>query len=220
MDRFNALGRGLQLMLVGSVLLLIDTFFDWQSVDTPLGTFGQSAWHGFGGVLLGLLTIVLVAWLFVRLAAVDIPLPVSATLIAAFLAFLILIIAILKNLVDDYSAWPSYVGIVLAAVIAVGAWMQIQATGGMESLKTEATSMVPATAGPSTQAPPAPSEPTTPVPSPPPAPEPPAAQEPMAAPEPTPPPAPEQAPPSESSEPASQSPGQPSSAEGASEEQS
>ena len=93
MDRFNALGRGLQLMLVGSVLLLIDTFLNWQSIDTPIGSFGRSAWHGLGGVLLGLLVIVLLAWLFVRLAAVDIQLPVSASLIAAFLAFLIFIIA-------------------------------------------------------------------------------------------------------------------------------
>lgn len=177
MDRFNALGRGLQLMLVGSVLLLIDTFLDWQSIDTPIGSFGQSAWHGFGGVLLGLLTIVLVAWLFVRLAAVEIQLPVSATLIAAFLAFLILIIAVLKNLVDDYSSFWSYVGIGLAIVIAVGAWMQIQATGGVESLKTEATSMMPATATePASQAGPPP-EAAAPPPAAPAEPAPPAAPE-------------------------------------------
>jgi hypothetical protein len=177
MDRFNALGRGLQLMLVGAVLLLIDTFLNWQSVDTPIGSFGQSAWHGLGGVLLGLLVIVLLAWLLVRLAAVDLPIPVSATLIAAFLAFLILIIAILKNLVDDYSAWPSYVGIVLAVVIAVGAWMQVQATGGVESLKTEATSMMPASTGASSAPAAAPAPPATEsAPAPPPAaePEPPA----------------------------------------------
>ncbi len=178
MDRFNALGRGLQLMLVGAVLLLIDTFFNWQSVDTPIGSFGQSAWHGLGGVLLGLLLIVLVAWLFVRLAAVDLPIPVSATLIAAFLAFLILIIVILKVLVDDYSAWPSYVGIILAIVIAVGAWMQVQATGGVESLKSDATSMMPAStaaSGAPAAAPPAPAAPES-APAPPPAaePEPPA----------------------------------------------
>jgi len=182
MDRFNALGRGLQLMLVGAVLLLIDTFLNWQSVDTPIGSFGQSAWHGFGGVLLGLLLIVLLAWLLVRLAAVDLPIPVSATLIAAFLAFLILIIAIIKVLVDDYSAWPSYVGIVLAIVIAVGAWMQIQATGGVESLKNEATSMMPASTGASGPAAPAAAPPPPPAtesaPAPPPAaePEPPAAE--------------------------------------------
>ena len=177
MDRFNALGRGLQLMLVGAVLLLIDMFFNWQSIDTPIGSFGQSAWHGFGGVLLGLLVIVLLAWLLVQLAAVDINIPVSATLIAAFLAFLILIIAVLKNLVDDYSAWPSYVGIVLAAVIAVGAWMQIQATGGVESLKSDATSIVPSSSSSSAssaQAPPPPAEPAAPPPPPAATPEPPA----------------------------------------------
>ena len=32
MDRFNAIGRGMQLMLVGSVLLLITTFFNWQEM--------------------------------------------------------------------------------------------------------------------------------------------------------------------------------------------
>ena len=199
MDRFNALGRGLQLMLVGSVLLLIDTFLNWQSIDTPIGSFGRSAWHGLGGVLLGLLVIVLLAWLLVQLAAVDIQLPVSASLVAAFLAFLILIIAVLKNLVDDYSSFWSYVGIVLAIVIAVGAWMQVQATGGVESLKTDATSMIPASAGAgqasttSTESAPPPA--TESAPSPPPASEPEAApsgpSEPPAAPsepsEPTPP---------------------------------
>ena len=190
MDRFNALGRGLQLMLVGSVLLLIDTFLDWQSIDTPIGSFGRSAWHGFGGVLLGLLVIVLLAWLAVQLAAVDIQLPVSATLVAAFLAFLIFIIAVLKNLVDDYSSFWSYVGIVLAALIAVGAWMQVQATGGVESLKTDATSLRPQTASTSsTEAPPPATEPAPPPPAaesapPPPATEsaPPPASEPSTAP--------------------------------------
>ena len=157
-------------MLVGAVLLLIDTFLNWQSIDTPIGSFGQSAWHGVGGVLLGLLVIVLLAWLLVRLAAVDIPIPVSASLIAAFLAFLILIIVILKTLVDDYSAWPSYVGIVLAVVIAVGAWMQIQATGGVDSLRTEATGLG-SSMSTSTTAAPAATQPAAPAPPPAPAPE-------------------------------------------------
>ena len=193
MERFNALGRGLQLMLVGAVLLLIDTFFNWQSIDTPLGSFGQSAWHGFGGVLLGLLVIVLLAWLLVRLAAVDLPIPVSATLLAAFLAFLIVIITVLKVLVDSYSAWPSYVGIGLAVVIAVGAWMQIQATGGVESLKSEASSMMPAGQATTSSAPTAPAAPAPPPP--PPAPESMAA--PAAEPPPPPPPAPEAGAPTE-----------------------
>ncbi len=159
MDRFNALGRGLQLMLVGAVLLLIDMFLPWQ--DYNVGSLGEfKGWHGFGGVLLGLLTIVLIAWLAVRLAAVDIALPVSATLIAAFLGFLILIVAVLKNLVDDQSTIWSYVGVALAILIAVGAWMQVQETGGVEQLKTELPTM-PASSGAS-----APGATTTPAPPP------------------------------------------------------
>ena len=33
MERFNALGRGAQLMLVGAVLLFIDLFLPWQDFD-------------------------------------------------------------------------------------------------------------------------------------------------------------------------------------------
>ena len=36
MERFNALGRGMQMMLVGAVLLLISMFFPWQDVDVDL----------------------------------------------------------------------------------------------------------------------------------------------------------------------------------------
>jgi hypothetical protein len=216
MDRFNALGRGLQLMLVGSVLLLIDMFLPWQ--DYFGSEFDYKGWHGFGGVLLGLLTIVLLAWLGVRLAAVDIQLPVSATLIAAFLGFLIVIVAVLKNLVDDESTFWSYVGVALAIVIAVGAWMQVQATGGVESLKSELPSMPASTAtagGPGQTAPPA--EPAAPplaaepaAPPPPAAAEPPmAAPEPAASPEPAPPAEP--APPSEPAAPTE--PGAPSGGE-------
>ena len=33
MDRFNALGRGTQIMSVAGVLLFISLFFDWQEVE-------------------------------------------------------------------------------------------------------------------------------------------------------------------------------------------
>ena len=81
MDRFNALGRGMQIMLVAGVLLLITSFFPWQKVTvTILGVEAASAkanaWHGFFGIVMCLLVIVMVAWLVARLAAVDVPLPV------------------------------------------------------------------------------------------------------------------------------------------------
>jgi len=68
MDRFNALGRGMQIMLVAGVLLFIDMFFAWQDFADVVEFSG---WEGFAGVVLGLLTIVLVVWIVLRLAAVD-----------------------------------------------------------------------------------------------------------------------------------------------------
>jgi hypothetical protein len=185
MDRFNALGRGMQVMLVAGVLLLIDTFLHWQSIDLGVVDVGRSAWHGFWGVLLGLLTIVLVLWLVARLAAIDIPLPISPTLTGAGLAVLIFVFALIKNLDDDYSSVWAWIGLILSIAILAGAWLQVQASGGMNALKGELPSMSASTAA---QAPPPASEPAAPPPPPPPAaPAPPPAEEPpMASSEPSP----------------------------------
>jgi hypothetical protein len=186
MDRFNALGRGMQVMLVAGVLLLIDTFLHWQSIDLGVVEVGRTAWHGFWGVLLGLLTIVLVLWLVARLAAIDIPLPISPTLTGAGLAVLIFVFALIKNLDDDYSSVWAWIGLILSIAILAGAWLQVQASGGMIALKGELPSMSASTAA---QAPPPASEPAAPPPPPPPpaAPAPPPAEEPpMASSEPSP----------------------------------
>jgi hypothetical protein len=186
MDRFNALGRGMQVMLVAGVLLLIDTFLHWQSIDLGVVEVGRTAWHGFWGVLLGLLTIVLVLWLVARLAAIDIPLPISPTLTGAGLAVLIFVFALIKNLDDDYSSVWAWIGLILSIAILAGAWLQVQASGGMNALKGELPSMSASTAA---QAPPPASEPAAPPPPPPPpaAPAPPPAEEPpMASSEPSP----------------------------------
>jgi hypothetical protein len=164
MERFNALGRGMQLMLIGAVLLLVSTFFNWQEIDFDLGPLGegsagQNAWHGFWGVAMGLLTIVLIAWIVARLAAVDIPIPVSAAMTGAVLAFLIFAFALIKNLADDYSTFWSYIGVALAALIAVGAWMQIQESGGLETLKSEIPSMPSSAEAQTAPPPPPPAEP-------------------------------------------------------------
>ena len=96
MERFNALGRGAQLMLVGGVLLLIDLFLTWEDLGIVEGAADEfdsfSGWGGVFGVVLGLLTIVLLAWLIVRLASVNIPLPVSTAMTGALLGTLILIL--------------------------------------------------------------------------------------------------------------------------------
>ena len=145
MDRLKALGRGTQLMFISSVLLLIVSFLNWQEVDFDLGPLGSgsagvSAWDDLGGIVMGILTIVLIARIVARMAAVDVPIPVSFAMTSVVLGVLIFIIALLKNLTDDYSTWASYLGVVLAFLVAVGAWLEVQDAGGVESLKTEASS--------------------------------------------------------------------------------
>jgi hypothetical protein len=147
MERLSALSRGMQLMLAGGVLLLIDTFLHWQevSLSTPvLGikvSAGFTAWHGFWGVVMCVVLIALLAWIVARLAGVKIPLPVSETMVAAGLAAIVLLFAVIKNLADDYSTKWSYIGIVLAGVLAAGAWLEVQAAGGVEVLRSEMSSM-------------------------------------------------------------------------------
>ncbi|HKX47575.1 MAG TPA: hypothetical protein VJM06_02845 [Gaiellaceae bacterium] len=148
MERFNALGRGAQLMLIGGVLLFIDLFFPWQDFDVggladELGVDATfSGWRGVGFVV-GLLTIVLLAWLIVRIASVNIPLPVSTAMTGALLGTLILVFTIIKLLTilgDEATIW-AWVGTALAVVIAVGAFMTVQEAGGVDTLKSEASSL-------------------------------------------------------------------------------
>lgn len=175
MERFNALGRGAQIMLVGAVLLLIDLFLPWQDFDVggiadELGVDATfSGWRGFAGVVLGLLTIVLLAWIIVRLASVNIPLPVSTAMTAALLGTLILIFAIIKILTilgDEQTIW-AWIGLVLAVVVAVGAWQTVQEAGGVDTLRSEVPSMsssdtAASTAPPTSAAPPPPEAPAAP----------------------------------------------------------
>jgi hypothetical protein len=148
MERFNALGRGAQIMLVAGVVLLIDLFLPWQDfgVSDVLGVDVDdsfSGWRGFAGVVLGLLTIVLLAWLVVRLLAVQIPLPISAALTSALLGGLVGAFGIIKLLTilgDEPTIW-AWIGAILAIVVAVGAWLEVQAGGGVESLRGEVSTL-------------------------------------------------------------------------------
>jgi hypothetical protein len=148
MERFNALGRGAQLMLIGGVLLFIDLFLPWQDFDVggladELGVDATfNGWRGIGFIV-GLLTIVLLAWLIVRIASVNIPLPVSTAMTGALLGTLILIFAVIKLLTilgDEATIW-AWVGVALAVLIAVGAFMTVQEAGGVDTLRQEASSL-------------------------------------------------------------------------------
>jgi hypothetical protein len=168
MDRFNALGRGAQLMLVGGVLLFIDMLLAWQSIDLgPLGDYSRKGWYGAAGVILGILVIILLAWLIVRIASVDIPLPVSTAMSAAVIAVLILIFAIIKLLTilgDETTIW-AWIGVALAVVIAVGAFQVVNEAGGVDTLRSEASALGSSGGGTTAAAAPAAPAPAAPAPT-------------------------------------------------------
>ncbi|MDX6388878.1 MAG: hypothetical protein QOD85_2680 [Gaiellaceae bacterium] len=129
MEQFRRLPLGRQLVLGAGILLLIDTFLPWQKVSVLGFSHSWNAWHGFWGTVMGLATIVLVAWVILRVLDVKLPFEAPDGLTTLGLAALILVFAVIKNLADDYSAWGSYLGIVLAAVVAYGGWLTFAASG-------------------------------------------------------------------------------------------
>jgi hypothetical protein len=169
MDRFNALGRGAQLMLVAAVLLFISLFLPWQDFDVggiadELGVDASfSGWRGFAGVMLGLLTLVTLAWLVVRLLSVNIPLPVSTAMTGALLGVLVAAFGIIKLLTilgDEATIW-AWIGVILAILVAVGAYMQVQEAGGVATLRSEIPSSMSSGSGAATTTAPPPPPPAS-----------------------------------------------------------
>jgi hypothetical protein len=161
-DKFNALPVGRKLVLGASFLLLIDTFLPWQAV----GPFSWNAWHGFWGVILSLLTIVLVVWTAARAFGVAIPIELPDGLTTLGISAVILLFAIIKNLNDAASAWGSYVGIVVAAVVAYGAWLVFQDSGEtLPRMATASTTTAATTAGTTAGTTPTPPPATSPPPA-------------------------------------------------------
>jgi cation transport ATPase len=152
MDKFNELTTGAKLVLGATIVFLIVSFFNWYEAD--LGGLeevagidaGVSMWNGVG-VIAGLIAIVLLVWQAIRLANIDLEIGVTPAMITAALALLLLIFTVIR-VIDGYefadrTIWL-WIGLVLAIVIAVGAWMNMQASG--ESLADIRASMAGAAA--------------------------------------------------------------------------
>jgi hypothetical protein len=141
----NALSTGTKILVPAAVLLLIDLFLSWQKacVDTPVGDVcgTASGWDGFWGVLTGLLTLALLAWIGLQIAGVDLSgmnLPVSDAMITLGLGVLVFVAALIKllTILGDESSWPAYVGILLAGATAYGAWVRSREVEGMPARDT------------------------------------------------------------------------------------
>jgi hypothetical protein len=138
-------------------LLLIDTFLDWQQVSLFGRTGGQSAWHGFLGIVMCLALVVLLVWTIAKAFEIELPVNVPDGLTSLGLSVLIVVFAFLKAITDDAVHWPAWVGVVLAAVMVYGGWLVFSASGetmpnfgSMGSSTAGADSAPPPTAPPTT----------------------------------------------------------------------
>jgi hypothetical protein len=129
MEQLRGLPLGRQIVLGAGVLLLIDTFLDWQQVSILGNSVGNTAWHGFWGIVMCLALIVLLVWTAAKAFGVELPVNVPDGLTSLGLSALILLFAFIKAVSDDFVHWPAWAGVVLAAGIAYGAWLIFQASG-------------------------------------------------------------------------------------------
>ncbi|MGZ4129746.1 MAG: hypothetical protein ACXVPR_02820 [Actinomycetota bacterium] len=132
-----------KIVLGGSVLLLIDSFLQWQRVCVGLGIIGgnvcagASGWGGdggFAGVIMGILLLVLIAWEVAQLA--NVPLSFAASVgpskLESYIGFAAVAFGILKFVlaVTNHGAIFAWVGLVLIIVVAYGSWMKFQEPEG------------------------------------------------------------------------------------------
>src|SRR6478735_11849289 len=164
----SKLSHGAKLIIGGTVAFLIVSIFNWQEVDTGIISVGQSMWHGWG-VLAGLLAIGLLVWEVIRLANINVAMPVTPAMTSAALAVLLAIFTVIKFLADnEFRTFWAWLGLILAIAIVVGAWLNMQAAGeGLGDIRTQVGSAAAAAKGavdrddkPAAPAAPAPAEPT------------------------------------------------------------
>jgi hypothetical protein len=126
----SKLSHGAKLVIAGTIAFLIVSIFNWQEVEFEgIASAGRSMWSGFG-VVAGLIAIALLVWEAVRLANINVALPVTPAMTSAALAILLLIFTVIKFFADnEFRTFWAWLGLALAIAIVVGAWMNMQAAG-------------------------------------------------------------------------------------------
>jgi hypothetical protein len=167
-----------KLLAGGSILLLIDSFFPWQSVDLgPLddllgdaGGLSFNMWQGSGsffGLLTGLLAIALVVVGVLSMTGSMANMnmgSMSADKLTGFLGLGVAAFGLLKFIfaLTESPGWGAFVGLVLLVAIGWGAWQKVQSSGGFQMGDTGGGTMGGGTPPPS--APPPSMPPTEPPP--------------------------------------------------------
>ena len=119
-----------EVVLGAAIAFLIVSFFNWQEVD--LGAFGEagvSMWDGIGWIA-GLLAIALIVWQAIRLANINLEIGIGPAMVTTFLAALLLLFTVIKFFADsEFRTWAAWVGLILAIVVAAGAWLNMKMAG-------------------------------------------------------------------------------------------
>lgn len=128
---WGGLSTGRKVLLAGGLLLFIDLFLDWQQRcgSTVIGNIcvSRTGWHGIG-ILVGLLTIVMIAWEAIGAFKIDLGDAVRnlpTALVSAALAGAVTLFTVIEFLThNEIRHWPAWLGLILAIVIAVGGWLR------------------------------------------------------------------------------------------------
>lgn len=132
LERFNALSVGEKIIIVAGVVLFIDGFLPWYSVDLgPLGSYTRNGWESPGAIwsilaiLVGLAMAGVVA--VKNFATVTIPDNVGGFTwprihLGAGLAALVFVLIKLAN-ESSHLGFAFYVGIIAAAALAAAGYM-------------------------------------------------------------------------------------------------
>jgi len=137
MDRIKGLPTGSKIILGCGVLLFMSLFLTWQNLQVDYGRSGtavlpQDGWD-FWGLLIGLVSLGLVS-LVVVVEATDVELSedVPWEQVVLGVGGFIFGLTLLKNLTDADSSWMSYLGLMLAAGVVAGAYLDWTRARGWE----------------------------------------------------------------------------------------
>jgi hypothetical protein len=125
MDMLKKLSLNAQLVLLGSILYVIVSFLNWQSVAGITAT----EWNGVGTIA-GLIVLILLAWELAR--GFDLKVTIGGLapgLVSVVLAEVLLLFTLIKFLNISYRAYGAWLGLVLAIGIGVVAFLRAKEEG-------------------------------------------------------------------------------------------
>src|SRR3989304_2351287 len=139
LEKFMALGIGEKIIIVAGVLLFIDGFLPWYSIDLgPFGSATRSGWQSPGAIWSMLAVLIGLAMggavILKGLTEVEIPDNVGGfswprILLGGGVAALVLLVVKLLN-ESSYLGFGFYLGIICAAAPAVGGFLMFREEEG------------------------------------------------------------------------------------------